>query len=713
MRAFNICSLLLSLTSIGLAVVPSDPTYDLVIYGGSSAGVAAAVQVKRMGGTAVIIEPGQRIGGLTTGGLGQTDIGNKHVIGGIAREFYQEVRKWYDRPEAWKWEPQPKDGKFVGTGQSKTEAHEETLWTFEPSAALKIYQRWIKDHDIPVVYGERLDRRGEGKSANRGDGFWVARPGSVAKGVEKKGGRIIAITMESGKRFVGQMFMDATYEGDLMAASGVAFTIGREGHAIYGETLNGVQMARSTHHQFVDGVDPYIVRGDPNSGLLPWIDTDGPLVEGASDHRIQAYCFRMCLTDVEENRIPFKKPAGYDEQWYELMFRHYEGGAKGFPWINSLMPNRKTDTNNRDGFSTDFIGQNYRWPEGSYDEREKIRERHLLYQQGLMWSLANHPRVPEEIRNVFSKWGMSKDEFPEGEGWQQQIYVREGRRMISGVVMTEKHCRRHEVAEDSVGMGAYNMDSHNVQRYINTSGHVKNEGNIEVPVKPYPISYRSIIPREEECSNLAVPIALSSSHIAFGSIRMEPVFMILGQSGATAAMQAIQQKTSLQKVDRAQLKARLLADKQVLDFEVPNDHIKLSSLQGTVVDDSEAKLEGPWVEGSLPQGVHQGYRHAAPDAGVCKANFKLTAPSEGQYSVQLASWPNKNRSTKTQISVHAAGGVKEIRINQQPTPEIEKLWIPLHQLSLKAGEEVTVSVSNEGSDGYVIIDAARLLPLAH
>ncbi|MEO5715616.1 MAG: FAD-dependent oxidoreductase [Luteolibacter sp.] len=551
----------------------AEETYDLVIYGGTSAGIAAAVQVKRMGGSVVIIEPTRRIGGLTTGGLGQTDIGNKQVIGGIARSFYQDVKEWYRDPKVWTAMSQP-EGHFKGDGQTITEAHEETQWSFEPSAALAIYQRWIKENDIEVVFEERLDRIGEGKATDRGDGYWVAKPGTVGKGVVKEGNRITALVTTSGRKFAGKTFMDATYEGDLMAVAGVSFTVGREGKAVYGETLNGVQTKKSTHHQIRKGVDPYVKPGDPESGLLFGIDPKGPGKENASDHRIQAFCFRMCLTNHEPNRIPFVKPDGYNESWYELLFRNYEAGYLGIPWINSSMPNMKTDTNNNEGVSTDFIGRNYDWPEASYDERTKIRAEHLAWQQGLMWTLANHPRVPESKRKEVSQWGMTKDEFTEGGGWQEQLYVREGRRMISAVVMTQAYCEQKKTAKDSIGMGAYNMDSHNAQRYVTPDGHARNEGNVEVPVRPYPISYQSIVPREKECSNLVVPIALSASHIAFGSIRMEPVFMILGQSGATAAMIAIQDGKSLQTIDYAKLRERLIADKQVLEHESSRAPVK-------------------------------------------------------------------------------------------------------------------------------------------
>jgi hypothetical protein len=515
--------------------------YDVVVYGGTSAGVAAAVQVKRLGKTVVLIEPTRRLGGLTTGGLGQTDIGNKAAIGGIAREFYERVHKYYDEPAAWKWQKAPH---HVRGGQTHTGSADAAMWTFEPSAALKIINDMVRKAGIEVIYRERLDRK---------------------KGVKKNGPKIVAITMESGRAFRGRMFLDATYEGDLMAAAGVSYAIGREANSQYSETLNGVEANRAGHHQFVPGVDPYVVKGDPKSGLLPFIEADGPGKEGDGDRRVQAYCFRMCLTDHPDNRIPFVKPAGYNKLWYELLLRNFEAGERGMPWINSSMPNRKTDTNNRTAVSSDFIGQNYDYPEASYAERAEILARHRQYQQGLMWTLANHPRVPARIRNEVARWGMCKDEFVEGNGWQEQLYIREARRMIGEYVMTQHNCQGREVAEDAVGLAAYTMDSHNVQRYVDARGHVRNEGNVEVGgFSPYPISYRSLLPKARECSNLLVPVCLSASHIAFGSIRMEPAFMVLGQSAATAACQAIDDGLAVQSVDYTKLRRRLLDDRQVL-----------------------------------------------------------------------------------------------------------------------------------------------------
>ena len=537
--------------------------YDIVIYGGTSAGVAAALQSSRMGKSVVLIEPTNRIGGLTTGGLGQTDIGNKQAIGGISREFYENIKKYYDDHENWKWE---KRSEYVDGGQTRTEEGEATMWTFEPSAALAVYKSMMDKEKIKMVYNERLNRE---------------------SGVKKVNGRIESITMESGKTYKGKVYLDATYEGDLMASAGVAYAVGRESNAEYGETLNGVQansinMAltgfvskNAFNHNFIPGVDPYVKKGDPTSGLLPNVN-EKPGLEGEGDKKIQAYCFRMCLTDHPENRIPFQKPANYDEINYELLFRNYEArkgpiremysyGNSLLPWINSSMPNRKTDTNNKFGFSTDYIGRNYDYPEASYAEREKIIKDHRNYQMGLMWTLANHPRIPAEVREEASKWGTTKDEFERVDGWQQQLYVREARRMVSDYVMTQKNCEALTVAEDAIGLAAYGMDSHNVQRYVDANGFVQNEGNVEAHgFKPYPISYGALVPKKEECNNLIVPICVSSTHIAFGSIRMEPVFMVLGQSAATAAVLAIDANTGVQDVPYSKLKEQLLKDGQRL-----------------------------------------------------------------------------------------------------------------------------------------------------
>ena len=665
--------------------------YDIVVYGGTSAGIVAGIQARAMGKSVVVIEPTGREGGLTTGGLGQTDIGNKQVIGGLSRQFYERVAAHYAKPEAWKWQ---KREEYRDSGQTRTAEGEPTMWTFEPSAALKVYRDWMDEAGLEIVRNERLNRE---------------------TGVKKNGARIVSITMEFGRVFAGKMFIDATYEGDLMAAAGVSYTFGREANAEHGETLNGVQTAMSKHHNFVAGVDPYVGKGDPKSGLLPFLDPDGPGEEGEGDKRIQAYCFRMCLTDHPENRIPFHKPDGYDESWFELLLRNFEAGENGMPWINSSMPNRKTDTNNRTGFSTDFIGQNHDYPEASYAEREEIVKRHRLYQRGLMWTLANHPRVPDKIRNEVARWGMSRDEFGEGNGWQEQLYIREARRLVSAFVMTQDHCQQREKVADSVGMGAYTMDSHNVQRYVDANGHARNEGDVEVGgFPPYPISFRSILPRREEAENLLVPVCLSASHVAFGSIRMEPVFMVLGQSAATAASLAIDDETPVQAVDYKELKAQLEADGQILTSAAPPKpaarFTALNSLKGIVVDESKAKLAGTWTKSILRLGVHQGYHHDG-DArdGKASAEFSAALPQPGEYEVQIAYSPHGNRATEVRVTIKHAAGSSGATLNQREQPKVGGLFTSVGRF--RFGKTGTVTISNRDADGHVIIDAVRWLPV--
>ena len=482
---------------------------NVIVYGDTSAAITAAIQVRRMGKSVLIVAPSKHLGGLTTAGLGATDIGNKAAIGGLSREFYRRIKQYYASPAAWR---QQKKDEYRSRRQRQGD---DGMWTFEPHVATQIYEKMLSEAGVTVHRGERLDRKA---------------------GVLKRGARIVGIRMESGKQFHGRCFIDATYEGDLLAAAGVSYHVGRESNGKYGETLNGVQTAQAIKHQMARGVDPYKRKGDKSSGLLPGIHSGQPGKDGQGDHRVQAYNLRMCLTDAPSNRLPFKKPDGYDPLDYELLLRNFEAGERRIPWSPTRMPNRKTDTNNNHGFSTDFINESYSWAEASYAEREEIFRKHLKYQRGLMWTLANHPRVPDRIRQQIARWGVCKDEFAEFAGWPHQLYVREARRMVSSYVMTEHNCRGDREVTDAVGLAAYTMDSHNVQRYVGPDGTVVNEGDVQVGgFSPYAISYRSIVPKKAECENLLVPVCLSASHIAYGSIRMEPVFMVLGQSAATAA----------------------------------------------------------------------------------------------------------------------------------------------------------------------------------
>ena len=365
------------------------------------------------------------------------------------------------------------------------------------------------------------------------------------------------------------MFIDATYEGDLMAAAGVDYHVGREANSVYGEEWNGIQVGTLHHHHyFKSDIDPYVVPGDPTSGLLPYISAEDPGKKGDGDHRLQAYCFRMCLSDHPENKVPFPKPEGYDPANYQLLLRVFNTGRRDYFHKFDPIPNRKTDTNNHGPFSTDFIGMNYEYPEASYEERRKIIGEHENYQKGLMYFLHNDPQVPADIQKEMQRWGLANDEFTDNGNWPHQIYVREARRMIGLHVMTEHDVLGKKEVPKPVGMGSYTMDSHNVQRYVKPDGFVQNEGDIGVkPKQPYSISYESLVPKSGQCDNLLVPVCVSSSHIAYGSVRMEPVFMILGQSAATAAVQAIEQNQPVQNIDYEQLKKQLLKDGQKLTME--------------------------------------------------------------------------------------------------------------------------------------------------
>jgi hypothetical protein len=489
---------------------PQPIVVDVAVYGGTPAGVTAALQARRMGKRSALFTFDRHVGGMTSGGLTATDLGRKDAIGGLALEFYTRV------------------GKLTG---------------FAPADAERTFREMLGDLAIPVHFEHRL-------AAVRGDG-----------------NRITEIAFENGQVVRAKVFVDASYEGDLMAMAKVVYHVGRESNETYHETLNGVQFRNANN--FIYPLDPYVEPGKPESGLLWGISPDDPGKQGDGDRKIQAYNFRMWLSS-KPDRVPFPKPDGYDAARYDLLLRYLllkPGFEWKFGWPEGPFELRDGDCNNSGGFSTDHVGGNYAWPEADYQTRERIFQDHVSYQQGLMWFMANDPRVPEALRQKVGRFGLAKDQFAETGHWPHQLYVREARRMLAGYVMTEAECLGRIVPADSVGLASYTMDSHNVQRVV-VKGAVRNEGDVQVPVpKPYPISYRAIVPKEGQCANLIVPVCLSASHIAYGSIRMEPVFMILGQSSGAAAALAIDAGAPVQRIDHLKLRARLLADKQVLDWK--------------------------------------------------------------------------------------------------------------------------------------------------
>jgi len=520
---------------------------DVIVYGGTSAGVMAAVEASRSGKSVILVSPDKHLGGLTSGGLGFTDTGKKETIGGLSREFYHRVWLHYQKDSSWLWQKKEEFGN-IGQGTPAIDGENRTMWLFEPHVAEQIFEEYILKDKIAVFRDEWLDRE---------------------KGTVIKNGRILSFTTLPGKVFSGKVFIDATYEGDLMAAAGVSYRVGRESNSEYGETWNGVQKG-ALHHRhhfqiFPQPISAYRIPGEPSSGILPRISLEPPGENGTGDHRVQAYCFRLCLTNHPDNRIPFPKPDKYDSTQYELLLRVFERGwEEGFEKFDAL-PNRKTDTNNHGPFSSDNIGMNYDYPEASYERRKEIIREHENYQKGFFWFMSNDPRMPADKRSRMKAWGLAKDEFTDNGGWPHQLYIREARRMKGEYVMTENELMKRKPTPESIGMGSYTIDSHNVQRYVDDQGNVQNEGDVGIKLPgPYEIAYGSIVPRQEECANLLVPACVSASPIAYGSIRMEPVFMILGQSAAAAACLAIDRKVAVQEVPYEELREILIRRGQVL-----------------------------------------------------------------------------------------------------------------------------------------------------
>jgi Pyruvate/2-oxoglutarate dehydrogenase complex, dihydrolipoamide dehydrogenase (E3) component, and related enzymes len=644
----------------------STPTeeYDICIYGGTSAGVIAAYSAKMMNKKVLLIEPQNRLGGLTSGGLGFTDIGNKQVVTGLSKDFYRRL----------------------GTHYGKLEQ-----WIFEPKVADSIFNDYVKRADIDVLYKHRIIE------ANVIDGTI----------------RDIILKSSDGtkttKTVFAKMFIDCTYEGDLMAKAGVSYTIGREDNKLYNETYNGVQLMKG--HQFPDGIDPYKIPGDSTSGLLWGIAPTTLSPEGTGDKLVQAYNYRICLTNNPTNKIEITKPDNYDPAKYELLLRLFDAQPEkrklNHYFIWSRMPNKKTDINNRGGFSTDMIGMNHNYPEASYKEREKIIKTHKDYTQGLLYFYKTDPRVPKELRDEIQEWGYPKDEYTENHHWSPQLYIRESRRMIGDYVMTQAHCEGHEIVDDGIGMAAYTMDSHNCQRIVikkDGKHFVKNEGNVEIGGGlPYPISYRSIIPKENECKNLLVPVCLSASHIAYGSIRMEPVFMVLAQSAAIAATEAIH-TGSVQSVDVKKVQA-ILHEDPLLD----------GSFSEILIDDSDLDLpsNNDWEVLKKQGGYGPSFLKLKNQNGQ-PIRFTPNIEHEGKYKVYT--YYHMRKDIAPTITYFISNGTDNwtkrinkdsVKIEGQTSGE----WIELGTYDFHKNTKSYIEISAGNTNGIVIADAVLFIPI--
>jgi len=638
---------------------------DVVVYGDSSGAVTAAIAARELGLSVVLVNPTGFLGGMSASGLGATDfLGQRATFGGIASRFYDGVAAAYGR---------------------------DYVRSFEPKVGRQVFERLIAEAGVEVVFDARLDRR---------------------HGVAMEGARIVSIRTERGEVYRGEVFIDASYVGDLMAAAGVPFTVGRESARQYGEDLAGVRRGdtsprwhygHSNKDHFVRDVDPFVTPGDPGSGLLPGVFAIDGLSNGQGDDKIQAYNYRVCLTTDPELRIPIDKPDGYRELDHELLLRNFEAGDHRVPALIEQLAGggSKVDWNHRDAVGSDYAAANWEYPEASYARRREIEAAHQRYIRGLLWTLSHHERVPAAVRERVVRYGLPKDEFVDNGGWPYMIYIREARRMVSDYVMTQHECEGRRVAPDPVGLASFGMDSHVVQYFVDEHGHARRDGTIwRIPPRPYGVSYRSIVPPVGSCENLLVPVCLSATHVAHGSIRMEPVFMALSESAATAAAIAVRRRCAVQDVRYDELRQALDARGQIV------------ALPGRVVsaDEGDASLSGAWLRSKAQRGYYGGgYLHDGnAGKGACSARFQLRVPAPGRYEVQLAYTSNENRASNVPVTVRHLHGDTVVVVDQRQRPSGGNGR--LHPLgTFRFEEQAVVEIETKGTDGYVIVDTVQLV----
>ena len=705
----------ISLLSLLLSLSPHDARAaelidaDVCVYGGTSGGVTAAVQAARMGKRVVLVEPGRHLGGMTSGGLSAVDIGDPRSVGGIAREYFTRLVASYGKQLNW-------GEAFQGYGGPATGG----AYSIEPHVAEQVFDELADECGVIVLREARL------------------------KSVTKDGTRIVSLLTEDDRVVRAKMFLDTTYEGDLLAAAGVSYTVQREGNAKYGETYNGIyysdKYAPRTGHlqpgnngrvkggQGVWGrdfpLDPFVVKGDPASGLLPLVSPGEPGMPGEPAPGVQAYCFRLCLTTDPANQIPIAPPADYDATQYELVARFIEaclanGDDMDLRWFSKHdpLPNDKWDFNTAT-FGGNLPGLSWEWPEASYDRRVELAQQLQDYHRGLLHFLATDPRVPDKVRRDVKRFGLPKDEFTDNGGWPHQVYIREGRRMVSDLVLTEHHTFGREVAPHSIGLGSYGTDTHEIRRIVK-DGVVIREGKTATGrggFGPYQIGYGAITPKQSECENLLATFALSASHTAFSSIRMEPVFMVTSQSAATAACLAIDAGVPVQQLDYEPLRRQLLADGQVLNWAGTSaparKTIRPTDLPGIVLDDSDAKYAGSWSSSNRqPSLLGNEYRHDNNQRKQQTATFTPTIPAAGGYEVRLLYTWHSNRSSRTPVTIYSADGESRVLVNQREPALLDRVPRSLGVFRFDAGKTGRIVISNEDANGYVVIDGLQLVPV--
>lgn len=633
---------------------PEVRTVDVCVYGGTSAGVMAAYSAKKMGKSVLLVEPGKYLGGMTTGGLGSTDIGNKFAVTGLSRLFYRRIGEHYNKFEQWR---------------------------FPPSVATKVMNGFVEDAHLDVVRSRRITKA-------------VVENKNIKKIVLENSLQPDDMPLMT---VYAKQFIDCSYEGDLMAKSGVSYFVGREDNEEYDETLDGVQMA--VWHQFPDGVDPYVVEGDSTSGYCWGIQPNRLKEYGTGDNLIQAYNFRLCLTDVKENMRPIEKPDTYDPKKYELLARamaKMDSNINNYLLINwGVMPENKYDVNNRGPLSTDMIGMNYEYPEGDYETRARIWQEHVDYTKGLLYFLTHDERVPKELRDKVSSLGWAKDEFVDNDNFPTQLYIREARRLNGEYILTQKNCQGEEIAGDAIGMAAYGMDSHNCQRIV-VDGMVKNEGDVEYGgFPPYPIPYQSITPKREECENLLVPVCVSSTHIAYGSLRMEPVFMVLGQSAGVASALAVNHDIAVQQVDVNELR-KILKENPYLD----------GSTAEILVDDTDidkASGKGGWSK--KIGGYKLSYLTSSNENNSSTYTFMPNVKKSGKYEVYFycTSLSDSEMPETMAFDITCNTGVKQTEISPRKN---KNSWVSLGTYDFEKGfRNSKIEIAGTRTNGPLFADA--------
>ncbi len=673
-------ALSIGLSLFALLISPAR-AQDLIIYGGTPAGIAAAVTAARAGASVVLVEPTRWIGGMVTGGLSRTDVGKEQTIGGFPREFF--ARAAAAKPDT-------------------------PMWYAEPSVNLATFQAMLAEAGVKVFTAQSL------------------------QGVVKEGARLVSLTTADGTVHRGSMFIDASYEGDLMAEAKVGYTVGRESRAQYGESLAGyhpmpirprtVEVMESDCPS-IGGTGPSYIHGTPVS--LSGLDDKGQpifgvfpapkLQPGDADHRLQAYNFRLCVTQRADLLVPFPKPATYDPSRYELLLRL----IRAFPGIRfgrlfhvGATSHGKFDLNAQGLFSTDYPGANYAYPDGDAATRARIWQDHIDFIQGLLWFLSHDERVPAALREQTLSWGLCRDEFADNDHWPYALYIREGRRLIGEHVMTQRDLQTDLFKDDSVAMGSFLIDCHIVQRILAEDGTVRDEGSFQdTPVLPYQIAYRSLTPKRAECENLLVPVCLSASHIAYCSIRMEPVYMALGQACGLASVQALRAQTAVQAIDVPALQKQLRAQQAVLDLPELAKIPRSAKLPGLVLDDSQAEKIGHWTASSYGTPVDGASVHDANgEKGRLSITYRLTVPADGRYEVRVSYAAAPNRASNVPVEIEHADGTDTAIVNQKRKLPEEDPFLSLGRFRFQTSQPAVITIRNGGTDGIVGADAVQLLP---